>query len=290
MKPDLHMHSTGSDGTLTPTELVHRVHERGFDLVALTDHDSVSGVPEAQAAGEALGVRVIAGSELSCGAEKEIHILGYGLDTENAELLAFFAARRANREARAQSMAEKLAAIGRPISMDYVREIARGVVGRPHIARALMQAGHCLSVKEAFDRFIGTGKPGYVPKEQIAVAEAVRVIHGAGGAVVLAHPMELRMSDVNLISMLDEWTAQGLDGVECHHPSATPSQQSFLCRLAKERGLLVTGGSDFHGAQVREIDIGSGLTTWSTAEEDAQALLCRIARGQETTGGKQCRD
>lgn len=282
MKADLHLHSTASDGVLPPALLVERAALLGFDTIALSDHDTVDGVCEAQKAAKACGVEVIPAVELSCGAQKEIHVLGYGFDIRNEALLAFCAERRKQRKYRTEQIVKRLCELGKPVSMDRVRELARGVMGRPHVAQALVEAGHVRSVSEAFDRFIAVGRPAYVPKEDVKVREAVRLIREAGGAAVLAHPMELKMGETALESLIGEWKAQGLSGVEVWHPSAANNHAAFLLGLARRENLLVTGGSDFHGETVRKSDIGEGLERWTTAQEDVRALRACIRRIRES--------
>ena len=277
IKADLHMHSTASDGVLAPDELMRRAADRGFTHVALTDHDSMAGIPMARETAQKLGMTLIPGVELSCGAQKEIHVLGYGFDPENEALHAFCCSRVRQREARTAAMVERLCALGKPVDIMRVRELARGVMGRPHVARALVEAGHVLSVSEAFDRFLKLGKPAYVPKEDVKVSEAVRLIREAGGVAVLAHPMELKMGDTMLESLIGEWKSQGLEGVEVYHPSAQNNHASFLLHLAQRENLLVTGGSDFHGEAVRKSEIGEGLDRWRSVETDMKALLLRIS-------------
>jgi len=276
MKADLHMHSTASDGVLAPDALMARAASLGFTHAALTDHDSLAGVAPARQAAMAHGVTMIPGVELSCGAHREIHVLGYGLDPEHAGLNAFCRERVAQREARTEEMVRKLCALGRPIELARVRELARGVMGRPHVARALLEAGHVSSVSDAFDRFLKPGKPAYVPKEDVKVADAVALIRDAGGVAVLAHPMELKMGETMLESLIGEWKAQGLEGIEVYHPSAANNHAAFLLHLAQRLGLLVTGGSDFHGEAVRKAEIGEGLNRWRHMEADMHALLARI--------------
>lgn len=281
MKADLHMHSTASDGVHAPQEVMRLAAEAGYTHVALTDHDSMAGMPAAREAALRLGIRLIPGVELSCGAQKEIHILGYGCDPEDAALRAFCARRVAQREARAEAMVERLCALGKPIEMRRVRELAHGAIARPHVARALLEAGHVASVSDAFERYLRPGKPAYVPKEDVKVAEAVRLIAQAGGVAVLAHPMELKMGETQLESLVGEWKEQGLAGLEAYHPSAQGNHAAALARMARREGLLVTGGSDFHGEAVRRTGIGEGLERWDTMERDVLALLARIdAAGQ----------
>ena len=288
MRADLHLHSTASDGVYAPQEVVRRAAQAGFDTLALTDHDSVDGIAQAQEAAQALGVRLIAGVELSCGAQKEIHVLGYGVDPRSAALLAFCGRRRAQREERAEKIVRRLCELGRPVSLDRVRELARGVMARPHIARAMVEAGHAATVAEAFERYLSPGRPAYVPKEDVKVAEAAALIARAGGVSVLAHPMQLKLGEMALEALISEWKAQGLAGIEVYHPSAQNNHAAYLLHLARREGLLVTGGSDFHGEAVRPSAIGEGLERWVSVEQDVCALLVRIGAA-ETTEVTGCR-
>ena len=164
-----------------------------------------------------------------------------------------------------------------PISLARVRELARGVIARPHVARTLVEAGYASSVSDAFDRYLLPGKCGYVPKRDVKVAKAAQLIHGAGGVAVLAHPMKLKYGDAMLASVVREWAAQGLDGIEVYHPSAQNNHVPTLLRLAHELGLLVTGGSDFHGEHVNpDRKLFGGLDRWTSAQEDTCRLLERI--------------
>lgn len=250
--------------------------QQGFDLIAVTDHDSVEGVVQAREAAKACGIRVLTGVELSCGAQKEIHVLGYGFDAADEALRAFCKERVSQREARAEAMVNRLCELGKPVSMDRVRELARGVMARPHVARALLEAGHVSSVADAFDRFLKPGKPAYVPKEDVKVSEAVRMIEQAGGVAVLAHPMEMKMGETMMESLVGEWKEHGLAGVEVYHPSAPNNHAAFLYAMARRLDLLVTGGSDFHGAAVRKTGVGEGLDRWKTMDSDVGALLSRV--------------
>ena len=270
MKADLHLHSTASDGTLEPGELVALAAEQGFTHLALTDHDSVDGLARATDAARDCGVTLIPGVELSCGAQKEIHILGYGFDPYDERVLEFCRTRTMERQERAAKMVRQLCENGVEISLDRVMELARGVVARPHVARVLVEAGYANSVSSAFDKYLLPGKCGYVPKAEVKVAEAAKLIAGAGGVAVLAHPMELKMGEMTLESLVHEWHGQGLAGIEVYHILPV------LLDLDEREWMLVTGGSDFHGPQIRQSCIGDGLDRWTTAEADVQKLLNRI--------------
>lgn len=284
MKADLHMHSTASDGQYEPEEVVALAHAAGTELMALTDHDNANGVLRAAHAAQALGMQLIPGVEMgcSCGAIREIHILGYGIDPTHEAFAAHTRRMIARREARAEEIVRKLCEAGKPISMDRVREMGTGVVSRTHISRALVEAGHAANVKEAFDRYIRPGRCAYVPRPEFRVAEAVALIQEVGGVAVLAHPMEMGLSEMNIEALVHEWKGQGLAGIEVYHPSAGNNKIPFLDGLARREGMLVTGGCDFHGERINEKRMRQGLERWKTMDEDVNRLLAAIAKA----GGK----
>jgi len=240
---DLHMHSTASDGALAPTAVVEAARAAGLAVIALTDHDTVAGVHEARAAGDRLGVRVVAGVELSAHeADKEIHLLGLHLERvdEVEQRLAGF---RAMRHRRAELIVEKLNALGIPVTFDAVlAEAAGGAVGRPHVARALIAGKWARDHREAFDRYLGYGRPAYVAKERLTSAEAIRIVHEAGGICVFAHPGADGSRE-----RVERLVAAGLDGLETRHPSLSPEDVRRLEALAEHFGLVRSGGSDWHG-------------------------------------------
>ena len=272
------MHSTASDGILTPEEVVKRASSLGFTHIALTDHDSTAGLQAAGKAAKELGMTLIPGVELSCGGQKEIHILGYGFDPENRTMQEFCRMRTADREERARKMVENLRSEGKMITMERVRELAGGVVARPHVARALLEAGYATSMSDAFDRFLVPGRCGYVPKRDVKVSEAVKLIGEAGGAAVLAHPMELKMGSMAIEALVREWKGEGLAGIEVYHPSAANNHLLVLDRLARREGLLVTGGSDFHGDLSHGSVLGDGLDRWTSVEEDMKVFMKHMRR------------
>jgi predicted metal-dependent phosphoesterase TrpH len=241
---DLHMHSTASDGSRSPRDVVHAAKNAGLAAIALTDHDTVGGLAEAQAAGHELGVRVVNGIELSAvEGEAETHVLGLHLrDTLiiERELTAL----RDMRARRGQQIVDKLIALGVMITFDDVlAQSGGGAVGRPHVARALVADGWATDVRDAFDRYLGAGKPAYVAKDQLGMAAAIAIIHAAGGLAVLAHP-----GPAGTRERLTALAALGLDGVEVRHPGHSPSDTNRLTALAAQLGLLMSGGSDWHGA------------------------------------------
>lgn len=241
---DLHMHSTASDGLYAPAEVVAKAASTGLAAVALTDHDTIDGVAEARAAAAPLGLRVVTGVELSAMDDEgdELHLLGLHVD-DLAVLEAPLAHFRITRATRADRMIERLAAVGAPIAREAVDRIADGgVIGRPHVARALVEAKHARDLRDAFDRFLGFGRPAYVAKEHFPLRDAIALVHDAGGLAVWAHPGSNGSSDrVQALADL------GLDGVEVFHPSHSTADIERLAMLADAFGLITSGGSDWHG-------------------------------------------
>ena len=241
---DLHTHSTASDGKLRPSEAVLLAAQVGVKTLALTDHDTTDGIAEAQRAGRELGICVIAGVEINSeGEHGDAHILGLLIDPAEPALQEQLVAIRDARVGRARGMLKKLAAMGMSVEWARVQAIAGDAVSiaRPHIARAMVEAGHVATVQEAFDKYISNDGPAYVNRLRLTMSEAIGVIHVAGGLAVLAHPAHSEL--VHLIPQLVE---AGLDGVEVYYPAHTPEQQSELLEIAARYDLVVTGGSDFH--------------------------------------------
>lgn len=284
MKADLHLHTCASDGVLSPEEIVIKAAAEGFDLIAVTDHDTMAGVKRACEEAKKQGIDLITGVEFSCGRQGGVHVLGYGMDPKEPALQQFFGERGGQRARRAERMVEQLCDAGRPIDIARVRELAGGVIGRPHVAQALVEAGHASSVSDAFTRYLVPGKPGYVDKEIVTVTQAVQMILAAHGVPVLAHPMELKKSDMALEALVHEWAQQGLAGIEIYHPSTQNNHIRFLEGLAKREGLLVTGGSDYHGEAVSPHGLGCGLERWRTIEADVQALCAAVYAKKNPVG------
>lgn len=244
-KVDLHLHSTESDGRLSPPELVELAYRRGVRRLALTDHDTTSGLPAALEAGRRLGVEVIPGIELSTDIPgTEVHILGHFLDYEQPAFQETLASFRASRLGRAERMVARLAELGVHISWERVQELAGGAsVGRPHVAQALLEAGYVQSIPEAFERYIGRNGPAYVERFKLAPAEAIALIHSVRGLAVLAHPLET----AGVEAMVPQLVRDGLDGIECYYQGYDRAQVERLVALARAHGLVPTGGSDYHG-------------------------------------------
>jgi 3',5'-nucleoside bisphosphate phosphatase len=245
-KVDLHLHSLESDGRLTPTELVELAARNGVGRMALTDHDTTSGVAEAIAAGRRLGVEVIPGIELSADAQGgDVHMLGLFLEYEDAEFQRQVAWLREGRVGRAMQMVERLAELGAPIAWERVKQLAgEASVGRPHVAQALLEAGHVRTIPEAFDRFLRNGGPAYVERERFDAAASVALLHAVGGLAVLAHPI---VPDRSVEGLIPELVAAGLDGVECYYQGYGAETVERLVSQTRAHGLVPTGGSDYHG-------------------------------------------
>lgn len=257
---DLHMHTNHSDGTLNPTELARLAKAQQVDAVALTDHDTVTGIGELVAETNRLGLEAIVGVELSANFRPgTLHILGYGFDTEGPikDKLSGFQKAREERNPR---ILEKLKGLGMPMTLAQVKEIskAQDQVGRPHIAQTMMRLGYVASYEEAFERFLTKGAPAYVPKATWGAQECIDMIHESGGAAVIAHPIQMKLQGLELQSRIGELVEMGLDGLEVVHPDHGPQDQRLFQSLAEQFGLLTTGGSDFHGDHKPGIQLGQG--------------------------------
>lgn len=257
---DLHAHSRRSDGALSPSEVVRQARAAGLSRLALTDHDTVLGVAEAMQAGLRDGVDVIPGVELSVqetdpdGGEKtELHLLGYFVDRLAPDLVAYLDRAQADRVAAMDETIARLEELGMSINRERVQALAAGgVVTRPHVAQALVEAGHVASVPDAFDRFLGTGGLAAKPRPVPDVRLALQTVHAAGGVTSLAHPVFCQDPAwperlARLPGLLDRLVAAGLDAVECFYPDARPGVAEQLATWAHQRGVLVTGGTDYHG-------------------------------------------
>ncbi len=240
------MHSTASDGHYTPSEVVALARQRGLDTIALTDHDTTAGLAEALAAAQNTGLRVLTGVELGTwlGDINEVHLLGYLIDPANADFQERLRWMRDERRVRAEKMVARLADLGAPVALARVLEIAgEAAVGRPHVAQALLEAGHVASREEAFARYLADGGPAYIPRLRLSLSEAIAWIHVSGGAAVLAHPFHLA---VDIEALLPTLLEAGLDGLEAFYPDHDATFTARMVALARRHDLIVTGGSDFH--------------------------------------------
>ena len=267
---DLHIHSSYSDGVYTPRELASMAKAAGITVIALTDHDTLKGLPEMREAAAALGIDFIPGVEFSARWEnRQVHVLGYGIDEHNALLLERLADVRDARRNRLEKIVKRLREMGMYVEIPMPEEGQRAV-GRPHIARALVEQGYVRTVQEAFDKYIGEGKPAYRPQTKMTPPEAVMLIHQAGGIAVQAHPEEIgdRTLALKLLGAL------AYDGLEVYHPSAKEKNvEDFWLQIAKERGFLITGGSDYHGNADR---FPEKLSQWQVHREDVQEFISRF--------------
>ena len=251
MRVDLHLHTTASDGQYAPAALVSLAHQHGLEVIAITDHDTTGGIIEAQEAASAMGSPLIVpGIELSAEDEAgDVHVLGYHIDLQAKifqDRIAYF---RDERYSRGQRIVERLADLGMPLNWERVLVIADGgAIGRPHIARAMVEAGYVESVREAFDRFLYNGGPAYAARPRLSPEEAVELIHSAAGVAVLAHPGLL----ADYAAMVERLIPAGLDGVEVVHPANPENVRLNLRGLAQQYNLIMTGGTDFHGLDVKE--------------------------------------
>jgi predicted metal-dependent phosphoesterase TrpH len=241
---DLHMHSTASDGSRSPAEVVRAARRASLAAIALTDHDTVAGLAEAAATGAELGVRIVNGVELSAvEGQTETHLLGLHLrDTKVLEQR--LGELREMRGRRAARIVELLQSQGVQVTLDDVLlQAGAGAIGRPHVARALVADGWATDVRDAFDRYLGAGRPAFVAKEQLGMREAIAMVHEAGGLAVLAHP-----GPGGTRERIEPLVALGLDGVEVKHPSHSPQDVARLRACVDQLGLIPSGGSDWHGA------------------------------------------
>ncbi|WP_258360461.1 PHP domain-containing protein [Moorella sulfitireducens (nom. illeg.)] len=272
MAADLHTHTTASDGRLSPDELIRLARARGLTAIGVTDHDTVAGLDEALAAGKCYGVTVVPGVELSTEWEdREIHILGYYLEWQEENLLAFLETMRRARYRRITRMVSRLRELGYDITLGEVEGEVRGeAVGRPHIAAALVRRGYAPSVEVAFKSLLARGRPAYVPRAKVEPARAVEVILKAGGVPVLAHP-GLSRADALIPALVES----GLQGVEVYYPVHDAAATGRYLELASRYELVVTGGSDFHGI----IDAGhADLGTCRVGPVELEYLLRRAEK------------
>lgn len=277
---DLHIHSICSDGYYTPEDLVTMAADANLAAIALADHDNVDGIAAAQQAGAQHGIEVISAVELSTQwyDYSDMHLLGYGFDAEdpylNRELSEFQEFRSGRNREIIERVNEKLAAEGRePIDADSVRQLAGGTIGRPHIAQALREAGYVTDNEAAFSRYL---VPCNVPKRYFPVDEAIGLIHRSGGLAVLAHPPYITRERRKLEALIVELVGLGLDGIEAYNNGSNMEDTDWTIKLARAHGLIVTGGSDFHGDPGSGIEIGTGFhglkIPYSCVEEIKAAL------------------
>lgn len=258
---DLHLHTTASDGAKGPSEIVNYAKSKGLQAIAITDHDTIEGLEEAVAEGQQIGFEVIPGIEISAEhSPGSMHLLGYFLDIHHPllnERLQYLQKARAERNPK---IVENLNRLGVKISYDEViRASGGGQVGRPHFAQVLMEKGYVRTFQEAFDRFLKKGAPAYVDKVRFTSAEAIHFIREAGGVAVVAHPNTLGVNGSKALEvLLLQLIREGLQGIEVYYPEHSPSETAQYKFTAEKHGLVITGGTDYHGIEGNDLEIGVG--------------------------------
>ncbi len=280
---DLHTHTTCSDSTVTPAELVKLAARLGVDAIAVTDHDTMAAVAQAQSVGAELGVEVLAGVELTCGWDGEkIHLRGYGLCPEAPALQEILQGPVAERTRRNRGIAALMQADGMDVTLEMLERRHPGAtIGRPHFAGILMEQGRADSVNDAFRRYLGAGCPYFLPRQYLPLSRGVEMIRRCGGVAVLAHPLQYQFPHERLRRLTEEGKRFGIAGMEVYYSGYLAQQREVLQALAAEFGLFVTGGSDFHGATKPAISLAAGYGNLSVPEECLVNLKREIALAQE---------
>jgi hypothetical protein len=265
-KVDLHIHSSASDGRLSPQEIVYRAVELGITIIAIADHDTVAGIAPALAAAKVFPeLKVIPAIEISTDVPgDEVHVLGYFIDYTNSHFISRLESMRRSRVERAQKMVAKLKGLGVNIEWERVQHFAGGsTIGRPHIAQAMLEKGYIGSISEAFAKYIGRNGPAYAEREKMTPAEAVKLLLDVNGLPVLAHPLTIRETE----AMIMEMRASGMVGIEVYYKDYGEEQRNSLRQLAQKHHLIATGGSDYHGLEDNEIMIGDAGVPLVAAEQ-----------------------
>ncbi|OEU68342.1 MAG: phosphatase [Desulfobacterales bacterium PC51MH44] len=287
MKIDLHIHSTSSDGTLSPLEILRLAQDLNLGAIAITDHDTIEGSKDALAFGIPPSVNFLTGVEISASPPPSfpcpgsLHVLGYAINIDDPVLNHNLVLLQESRKNRNPRILESLASIGIELSLSEIRnEIGGYHLGRPHIAQLMVKKGFVQSIDEAFDKYLGKGKPAYVDRYRIDCVRAIEIILGAGGIPVLAHPflLQIKNDDVleDLIIALKE---MGLKGIEVYYPEHTPELVAYYTEIANRHGLLMTGGTDFHGSLKPEIKMGSGKGDFLVPYELYEKLIASLSKG-----------
>jgi predicted metal-dependent phosphoesterase TrpH len=283
---DLHIHSTASDGTLTPSQILAMAVRLGLKAVAITDHDTLSGSVDAKANGIPPELDFLSGIEISAappdafGIDGSVHILGYGIDPENPSLNRLLDASKNARENRNPKIIARLNKLGMDLTMEELdRIVGDATAGRPHIAQLMIEKGRVTSIDDAFDRFLGKHKPAYVDKYRIPMDEAIGAINQAGGVAVLAHPFLIGLDDPSTFeAFLLVLTSMGLAGIEAIYPDHPAAATDEYCRLARKHRLLITGGTDFHGKVTPDIQMGCGDGSLHVPYTIYEALAARLEK------------
>ncbi|KLU62136.1 hypothetical protein CEB3_c14990 [Peptococcaceae bacterium CEB3] len=278
VQADLHCHTTASDGLFAPGDVVRLAARIGLRAVGITDHDTIAGWEEAETAGETTGVEIVRGIELSTEWRgRDVHILGYEPAGGSALLRERLASLRLGREERIKKIVDRLSRLGIPIEPEEVFGVATGEsVGRPHVAQILMARGYAGSIGEAFERYLGRGAPGYVPRPKLTPEEGIDLIRATGGVAVLAHP-----GVGGLAGRIPFWVSAGLQGVEVYHSEHTAAEEKTLSKIARDLNLIMTGGSDFHGEERKP---GAKIGGWGVS----MAVVRQIKETARTGEGSRC--
>ncbi len=269
---DLHVHTTASDGTFKPSEVVRIASEAGLSAIAITDHDTVLGYQEAADAAAQYGIEVIPGIEISTRYHGAVHILGYYVNPSSAGMTEVLDWIVQNRDNRNRKVCALMQADGLPVYYEEMKARFGDVVGRPHFASVLVELGLAKNVQDAFARFVEKGQKYYLPRTFLPIEHSVEIITEAGGLPVLAHPYQYRLDEASLRNLIEHCMEYGLVGIECFYTGYTDEQSAYLCKLAREYGLLQTGGSDFHGQNKPAIQLGRGHGSLAVSYELLQAL------------------
>lgn len=257
---DLHTHSSRSDGSDPPERIAELAAKAGCTAVALTDHDRVDGIDAARRRGQELGIEVVGGCEVSCTtAFGTLHLLAYFVEEDDGPLHAELERLQQWRSERNARLAARLAELGLPVTLEEMEAEAGGVgVGRPHVAAILVRKGVVSSIQEAFDEWLGDGRPAHVERPRLGVAEAIRLVRASGGVAVIAHPLSLRLEPGQLDQAVQEMAAEGIGGLEAIYGRYTAAEREMLSALARRHDLVVTGGSDYHGTYKPDLQVGVG--------------------------------
>ena len=255
---DLHIHTTASDGTATPEEVVREASRIGLAAIAITDHDTAAGYERAAAEAEKTGLEVVPGIEISTKYGGAVHILGYYIDVASPALQEVLDWIVHDRDERNEKMCELMRADGIDITYGEMRERFGEVIGRPHFAEILIEHGLAKDMRDAFDRYVEKGRKYYQGRHFLSIERSIELIRAAGGTAVLAHPFQYRLDDAGLRDLIEHCMESGLEGMECRYSGYDAAMSGYLEQLAAEYGLLMTGGSDFHGENKKDIALGDG--------------------------------
>lgn len=255
---DLHIHTTASDGTLTPEEIVHEAARVGLAAVAITDHDTASGYLSAAGEGGKYGIEVVPGIEISTKFHTSVHILGYFIDVDSPAMEEVLDWMHSDREDRNVKLCAMMRSDGIDADSNRMHERFGDFIGKPHFAQILVEQGVANNMDDAFERFLNKNKKYYIPRQFLPIERSIEIIRQAGGTAVLAHPFQYRMDDEGLRELIEHCMESGLEGIECRYSGYDAEQFAYLESLAREYGLVRTGGSDFHGSRKSDIRLGEG--------------------------------